>query len=63
MIGGAFADLDLTEKFLRGDYHGPNDELTSSTDLGGAAEDADLHIALGKHFASARKFKRNKAGE
>ena len=63
MIGGAFADLDLTEKFMLGDYHGPNDELTASTDLGGAAEDAELHIALGKHFASARKFKWNKAGE
>ena len=63
MIGGSFADLDLTQKFLRSDYHGPNDELTDATDLGGAVEDAMLHIELGKYFASRKKYKFIKAGE
>lgn len=63
MVGGSFADLDLLQKFLGSDYHGPNDELTDKTDLGGAAEDAELHIALGRHFANARKYKWKKAGE
>ncbi len=63
MVGGSFADLDLMQKFLGSDYHGPNDELTDKTELGGAAEDADLHIALGKYFASSKKYKWNKAGE
>ncbi|MFN3620449.1 M28 family peptidase [Sphingorhabdus sp.] len=63
MVGGSFADLELMQKFLGSDYHGPNDELTDSTELGGAAEDAELHIALGRHFADARKFKSKKAGE
>jgi Peptidase family M28 len=63
MVGGSFADLDLMQKFLGSDYHGPNDELTDKTELGGAAEDADLHIALGQHFADTRKYKSAKAGE
>lgn len=63
MVGGSFADLNLMQKFLGSDYHGPNDELTDSTELGGAAEDADLHIALGRHFADTRKYKSKKAGE
>lgn len=63
MVGGSFADLDLLQKFLGSDYHGPNDELTDKTELGGAAEDADLHIALGRHFADTRKYKSAKAGE
>lgn len=56
MVGGAFADVSLLQSFLAGDYHGPDDELTNKTELGGAAEDADLHVALGKFFASRRKF-------
>lgn len=63
MVGGSFADLDLMQKFLGSDYHGPNDELTDKTELGGAAEDADLHIALGTYFADSRKYKSTKAGE
>jgi hypothetical protein len=55
MVGGSFADLELMEKFLSGDYHGPDDELKKDTQLGGAAEDAMLHVALGKHFANAKK--------
>jgi hypothetical protein len=63
MVGGSFADLDLMQKFLGSDYHGVNDELTDKTELGGAAEDADLHIALGQYFADTRKYKSAKAGE
>lgn len=63
MVGGSFADLDLMQKFLGSEYHGPKDELTDRTELGGAAEDADLHIALGQYFADTRKYKSVKAGE
>ncbi len=63
MVGGSFADLDLLQKFLGSAYHGPDDELTDKTELGGAAEDAELHIALGRYFADVRKYKFNKAGE
>jgi Peptidase family M28 len=63
MVGGAFADLDLMQKFMGSEYHGPNDELTDKTELGGAADDADLHIALGQYFSDTRKYKSAKAGE
>jgi hypothetical protein len=63
MVGGSFADLELMQKFLGSDYHGPKDELTDQTELGGAADDADLHIALGRYFADAKKYKSKKAGD
>jgi Peptidase family M28/PA domain len=61
MIGSAFGDLAITQKFLASHYHGPDDELTEGTELGGAAEDTALHIALGKHFANAKKYTKPKA--
>ncbi len=67
MVGGSFADLELLERFLGSSYHGPDDELTRSTELGGAAEDATLHVLMGQHFASAKKYvgtvEAKKAGE
>lgn len=60
MVGGAFADLELTQKFLSSHYHGPDDELTDATELGGAIEDMELHIALGKFFASVKKYPASK---
>ncbi|WOE73804.1 M28 family peptidase [Alterisphingorhabdus coralli] len=56
MIGGSFADDALLQKFLRGNYHSPDDETENILDLGGAAEDADLHIALVRYFADTEKY-------
>jgi Peptidase family M28 len=61
MVGGAFADLAKLDGFLKTDYHGPDDEVTANLQLGGAAEDADLHVALGEHFANMRKYSPKKA--
>jgi hypothetical protein len=67
MIGGAFSNQEVAERFLGGDYHGPDDEYSKSIELGGAAEDATLHILLGKHFANRKRHPGNitakKAGE
>lgn len=52
MAGGSFTDMALLQVFLGGDYHGPNDELRDDVPLGGAADDADLHVALARHFGS-----------
>lgn len=52
MAGGSLTDADWLNRFLRGAYHGPDDELTDALDLGGAAEDADLHVELVRRFAS-----------
>jgi Zn-dependent M28 family amino/carboxypeptidase len=62
MVGGAFSDYDRLQKFLGSDYHGPKDELLAGLDLSGAAEDAQLHIALGRYFSSTRTFKGIKSG-
>jgi Peptidase family M28/PA domain len=56
MVTASFADLSLTQKFLSSHYHGPDDELTDDTELGGAAQDTALHIALGQYFASLKKY-------
>jgi hypothetical protein len=56
MAGGSFADPALLQAFLDGPYHQPTDELTDSLRLGGAADDADLHIALTRRLASVRLF-------
>ncbi len=51
MVGGSFSDMTLLQAFLNGPYHQPTDDLNQTIELGGAAEDADLHIALIRHFA------------
>ncbi len=56
MAGGSFSDLALLNAFLKSDYHQPSDELRPSTDLGGATDDANLHVELVRHAAS-RHFK------
>ena len=52
MVGGSFSDLGLLNAFLKSDYHQPSDELRASTDLGGATEDANLHVELVRRAAS-----------
>lgn len=52
MAGGSFTDMAPLQAFLGGAYHGPDDELGDAVPLGGAADDADLHVALARHFAS-----------
>jgi hypothetical protein len=56
MAGGSFADMKLLEAFLTTVYHQPDDELTDATPLGGAADDANLHVDLVRHFADEAKY-------
>lgn len=56
MAGGSFADRELLFRFLEGAYHQPEDELVETLELGGAAEDARLHVALGRAFADPRRY-------
>ena len=55
MAGGSFSNLALLQQFLAGGYHRPGDELRADTDLGGAVDDANLHVELVRRAAS-RKF-------
>ena len=56
MAGGSFSDMKRLRAFLAGTYHGPDDELGPATDLGGAVEDANLHVELVRRAAS-RSFR------
>ena len=52
MAGGSFSDLKLLQAFLAAGYHDPDDELGPGTNLGGAVEDANLHVELIRRAAS-----------
>jgi Zn-dependent M28 family amino/carboxypeptidase len=56
MIGGAFSDMALLESFFASRYHGPSDDIYHGIELGGAAEDTALHIALGRVLADPARF-------
>ena len=56
MIGGAFSDMAVLESFFASRYHGPSDDLYHGIELGGAAEDTVLHIALGRALADPERF-------
>jgi hypothetical protein len=56
MVGGSFSDMPLLEAFLGSDYHTAADNFSDKIPLGGAAEDADLHVALGRAFADTKRW-------
>jgi hypothetical protein len=56
MVGGSFSDMKLLEAFLGSDYHSAADNFSDKIPLGGAAEDADLHVALGRAFADVKAW-------
>ena len=56
MVGGSFSDMKLLEAFLGSDYHSAADNFSDKIPLGGAAEDADLHVAIGRAFADTKRW-------
>ena len=56
MVGGSFSDMPLLQAFLGSDYHTAADNFSDKVPLGGAAEDADLHVALGRAFADTKAW-------
>jgi Zn-dependent M28 family amino/carboxypeptidase len=57
MVGGSFSDMRKLGAFLEGDYHGPGDNPGPGLVLDGAAEDADLLIALGRKLADPTLYR------
>ncbi|MEO8141362.1 MAG: M28 family peptidase, partial [Sphingomicrobium sp.] len=55
MVGGSFSDMAVLQRFIAAGYHAPGDELRPETDLGGAVDDANLHVEMIRRAAS-RKF-------
>jgi hypothetical protein len=57
MVGGSFADMGTLGAFLGGAYHKPEDDLAHPIQLGGAAEDTQLLIALGRKLADPQIYR------
>jgi Zn-dependent M28 family amino/carboxypeptidase len=57
MIGGSFADMGKLGAFLAGPYHKPDDDLSRPIELGGAAEDTELTIALVRKLADPAQYR------
>jgi len=58
MAGGSFADMAKLQAFLGGAYHGPEDEFSDALPLGGAAEDAELHVLIARAMADPKRYQR-----
>jgi hypothetical protein len=56
MTGGGYTDMARLNRFLGGDYHGPDDEVSARLDVGGAAEDVALLAAIGRTLADPARF-------
>ena len=58
MIGGSFSDMARLNAFLEGRYHKPDDQADGQLELGGAAEDANLSVALARRLADPVQYQR-----
>jgi Zn-dependent M28 family amino/carboxypeptidase len=58
MVGGSFSDMNLLNAFLAGRYHKPDDQADGQLVLDGAAEDANLAVALGRRLADPAAYQR-----
>jgi len=58
MVGGSFSDMARLNAFLEGRYHTPDDQADGQLELGGAAEDANLSVALARRLADPAQYQR-----
>lgn len=56
MITSAFSDKERLDSFLNDRYHDVGDEADEALLLGGAADDANFHVALGRYFSSIETY-------
>jgi acetylornithine deacetylase/succinyl-diaminopimelate desuccinylase-like protein len=57
-IGGAFSSMKDVRAYMEGPYHQPGDNPGPHIELGGAAEDADLHVLLARKLADPARYQR-----
>lgn len=55
LVSTAYGDIARVERFFEGDYHRPSDGSGKNIELGGAADDVNFHVALGRWFADIRR--------
>lgn len=58
MVGGSFSNMAPLNAFISGRYHGPDDEADAQLVLDGAAEDANLIVALARRLADPAVYRR-----
>ena len=58
LIGGSFTDMAVLNAFLNGNYHQPDDEPGPELVLDGAAEDANLLVAIGRRLTNPAVYRR-----
>jgi hypothetical protein len=58
MVGGSFASMARLNAFLQGRYHQPGDQADAGIEMGGATEDANLLVALGRRLADPAIYAR-----
>jgi Zn-dependent M28 family amino/carboxypeptidase len=58
MVGGSFSNMALLNAFLGGRYHRPDDAADGQLVLDGAAEDANLIVALAGRLADPATYQR-----
>jgi len=58
MVSSAYGEIERIRRFFDSDYHRPGDDPGSEIELGGAAQDVALHVALVRWFADADSFVR-----
>jgi len=63
MITSAFSDQERLDAYLAGRYHDASDEADDGLILGGAAADANFHVALGRYFGNIATFPQKASGE
>ncbi len=56
MITSAFSDQERLDRYLSGRYHDVGDEADAELLLGGAADDANFHVALGHYFGNLDSY-------
>ncbi|MEH6756348.1 MAG: M28 family peptidase [Parasphingorhabdus sp.] len=56
MITSAFADQERLDAYIAGRYHDVSDEADDGLILGGAAADANFHVALGHYFGNIATY-------
>lgn len=56
MATGSVSDMGLLQAYLGGVYHKPDDDIPNATELEGAVEDANLHVALVRALADPEQL-------
>ena len=57
MVTSAYGDIARIETFFEGYYHRPGDGLERQIELGGAAQDVEFHVHLGRWFGDMKRVR------